>query len=90
MNKERIRREKNRKRKLKAALHKRKLKRRLNKPQFDLKLPNEEDELDSNYWIDSLSDGETVKRIPGQGGHPGGQRGGRSIGGGNESEGGGW
>ena len=57
---ERIRREKNRKRKLKAALHKRKLKRKLNKPQFDLNLPAEEDDSNSNYWADSLSDGETM------------------------------
>ena len=54
---ERIKREKDRKRKLKAALHKRKLKRKLNKPQFDLKLPDDEDDSDSNHWIDSLSDG---------------------------------
>ena len=57
---ERIKREKNRKRKLEAALHKRKLKRKLNKPQFKLNLPDEEDDSNSNYWTDSLSDGETV------------------------------
>ena len=57
---ERIKREKNRKRKLKAALHKRKLKRKLNRPQFKLNLPGEEDNSNSSYWTDSLSDGETV------------------------------
>ena len=59
---ERIKREeKARKRKRKAALNKRKSKRKLNDPKFDLELPEDEDGLDSNYWIDSLiNDGETV------------------------------
>ena len=37
------------------------MKKKSNEPQFDLKLPGDEDDSDSNYWIDSLSnDGETV------------------------------
>ena len=50
-----------RKRKLRSVLKKRNLKKKSNEPQFDLKLPGDEDDSDSNYWIDSLSnDGETV------------------------------
>ena len=41
-------------------MHKRKLKRKLNKPQFKLNLRDKEDDSNSNYWTDSLSDGETV------------------------------
>ena len=58
--KERIKREKTRKRKLRAVLKKRRLKRKLDKPQFDLNLPDKEDDSNSNFWADSLSDGETV------------------------------
>ena len=36
------------------------MRRKLNNPQFNLELPDNEDGLDSNYWIDSLNDGETV------------------------------
>ena len=54
---ERIKREKNRKRKLKAVLQKRRLKRKLDKPQFELNLPDEEDDSSSNFWADSLSEG---------------------------------
>ena len=58
---ERRRIERARKRKLRAVLKKRNLKKKSNEPQFDLKLPGDEDDSDSNYWIDSLSnDGETV------------------------------
>ena len=53
--------ERARKRKLRSVLKKRNLKKKSNEPQFDLKLPGDEDDSDSNYWIDSLSnDGETV------------------------------
>ena len=62
---ERIKREKARKRKRKAALNKRKLRRKLNNPQFDLELPEDEDGSDSNYWIDSLiNGGEVVVESP--------------------------
>merc|ERR1712030_150407 len=43
--KERIKREK---------IRKRRLKRKLDKPQFDLNLPDEEDDSNSNFWADSL------------------------------------
>ena len=37
------------------------MKKKSNEPHFDLNLPGDEDDSDSNYWIDSLSnDGETV------------------------------
>ena len=53
--------ERARKRKLKSVLKKRNLKKKSNEPHFDLKLPGDEDDSDSNYWIDSLSNGgETV------------------------------
>ena len=53
--------ERARKRKLRAVLKKRNLRKKSNEPQFDLNLPGDEDDSDSNYWIDSLSnDGETV------------------------------
>ena len=55
-----ISRENKRKRKLRSIRKKRRLKRKLDKTQSDLNLPDKEDESNSNFWADSLSDGETV------------------------------
>ena len=51
-------RENKRKRKLRLVHKKRRLKRKLDKNQPELNLP--EDESNSKFWADSLSDGETV------------------------------
>ena len=74
-------------------LKKRNMRKKSNEPYFDLKLPGDEDEdSDSNYWVDSLSDRrETVVEFSegdrrdsiqqeGSGGRlSGGQRGGGGI-----------
>ena len=47
------------------------MRKKSNEPNFDLKLPDDEDEdSDSNHWIDSLSNSrETVAEFPGEDRH---------------------